>query len=50
MRAYSVDLREKIVGAVERGMSKAQAAHTFGVGITTVKRYVAELLTRLQPD
>ncbi len=40
MKAYSVDLREKIVAAVRRGMSKAQAARTFGVGATSVKRYV----------
>jgi transposase len=40
MNAYSVDLREKIVAAVARGMSKAQAARTFGVGATSVKRYV----------
>jgi transposase len=41
MRAYSVDLREKIVAAVRRGMSKAQAARIFGVGATSVKRYVS---------
>ena len=40
MKAYSVDLREKIVAAVGRGMSKAQAARNFGVGATSVKRYV----------
>ena len=40
MNAYSVDLREKIVAAVGCGMSKAQAARTFGVGATSVKRYV----------
>jgi len=40
MKAYSVDLREKIVAAVRRGMFKAQAARTFGVGATSVKRYV----------
>ncbi len=40
MRAYSIDLREKIIAAVGRGMSKAQAARTFGVGATSVKRYV----------
>jgi transposase len=41
MKAYSLDLREKIVDAVLwRGMSKAQAARTFGVGATSVKRYV----------
>jgi transposase len=40
MKAYSEDLREKIIAAVRRRMSKAQAAHTFGVGTTSVKRYV----------
>ena len=40
MKAYSIDLREKIIAAVRRGMSKAQAARTFGVGATSVKRYV----------
>jgi transposase len=40
MKAYSVDLREKIVAAVGRGMSKAQVARTFGVGATSVERYV----------
>ncbi len=38
MKAYSVDLREKIVAAVGRGMSKAQTARTFGVSATSVKR------------
>jgi transposase len=41
MKAYSIDLREKIVAAVlGRGISKAQAARTFGVGATSVKRYM----------
>jgi transposase len=41
MRAYSVDLRRKVVDAVLLGgMSKAEAARTFGIGISTVKRYV----------
>jgi transposase len=40
MKAYSLDLREKIVAAVGHRMSKAQAARTFGVGATSVKRYV----------
>jgi transposase len=40
MKAYSMDLREKIVAAVGRGMFKAQAARTFGVSATSVKRYV----------
>lgn len=42
MNAYSEDLRKKIVEAVEkRGMPKAEAARLFGVGISSVKRYVA---------
>jgi transposase len=40
MRAYSVDLRRKIVEAVWRRMSKAEAARVFGVAISSVKRYV----------
>jgi transposase len=40
MRAYSEDLRKKIVTAVEqRGMSKAEAARTFSVSLSSVKRY-----------
>jgi transposase len=39
MRAYSEDFRTKIVEATERGMSKAQAAHLFGVSLSSVKRY-----------
>jgi transposase len=42
MKAYSKDLRQKIVKAIERGMPKAQAARTFGVGISTVKRYATK--------
>jgi transposase len=40
MRAYSEDLREKIVAAIERGMPKAQAARSFDVSLSSVKRYV----------
>jgi transposase len=42
MKAYSKDLRRKIVNALGRGMSKAEAARIFGVGISTVKRYAAK--------
>jgi transposase len=41
MNAYSEDLRKKIVEAVEKGMPKSEAARAFGVGISSVKRYVA---------
>jgi transposase len=42
MKAYSEDLRQKIVDIIRRGTSKAQAARTFGVGISTVKRYATK--------
>ena len=41
MNPYSEDLRKKIVEAVDRGMPKIEAARTFGVGISSVKRYVS---------
>jgi transposase len=41
MSGYSVDLRRRIVSAVEEsGMSKAQAARTFSVSLSSVKCYV----------
>jgi transposase len=40
MSGYSVDLRRRIVSAVEGGMSKARAARTFSVSLSSVKRYV----------
>jgi transposase len=42
MKAYSIDLRRKIVDAIGRGMPKAEAARTFGIGISTVKRYATK--------
>jgi transposase len=39
MNAYSEDLREKIVQALERGMGKSQAARTFCVSLSSIKRY-----------
>jgi transposase len=42
MCAYSVDLRAKIVAAVERTPNKHEVARTFGVSVATVKRYVKQ--------
>ena len=42
MKAYSIDLRERIVRAVGSGMSKAEAARVYAVGLSTVKRYVRQ--------
>jgi len=41
MNAYSLDLRKKIVDAKERSMPTVEVAKTFGVGVSTVKRYAA---------
>jgi transposase len=40
MKAYSEDLRRKIVDAIGRDMPKAEAARTFG--ISTLKRYATK--------
>jgi transposase len=43
-RPYSLDLRERVVAAVEKGgMSRHRAAAQFGVGISTVINWVRRL-------
>jgi transposase len=51
MSAYSLDLREKIVESVKKGVPKAETARRFGVDRATVKRYCKQLDERgtLQP-
>ena len=39
MNAYSENLRKKIVEALDRGATKIQAARTFGISRSSVKRY-----------
>jgi transposase len=41
MKAYSEDLRAKILEAIDRGMPKSEAARAFGVSRSSVKRYAA---------
>ena len=36
-----MDLRERVVAAVDDGMTQPQAAARFGVGLRTVERYLA---------
>ena len=43
MKAYSLDLREKIVESVKKGVSKSETARRFGVHRETVKRYCKRL-------
>jgi putative transposase len=38
-KAYSNDLRKRVVGAVERGLSCHEAAERFGVGVSTAIRW-----------
>jgi len=43
-RAYSLDLRERVVAAVEKGgLSARQAATQFGVGASTAIRWVGRV-------
>jgi transposase len=39
-RPYSRDLRQRVVGAVDGGLSRRKAAEVFGVGIATVIEWV----------
>ena len=39
-RPYSRDLRERVVGAVEGGLSRQSAAKRFGVAVSTVIEWV----------
>jgi transposase len=43
MSAYSLDLREKIVESVKKGVPKAETARRFGFDRATVKRYCKQL-------
>jgi len=42
MRAYSTDLKERLVRAVANGLPMREAARRFGVAVTTVKRAVVQ--------
>ncbi|HEV8193857.1 MAG TPA: hypothetical protein VGP82_20600 [Ktedonobacterales bacterium] len=42
MRAYSTDLKERLVRAVAEGLPMRAAARRFGVAVTTVKRAVVQ--------
>jgi transposase len=43
MKAYSEDLRRKVLEAVEeRGMGNSEAARTFGMSLSSVNRYAAK--------
>lgn len=39
-RPYSLDLRERVVGAVEGGMSRREAAEVFGISPSTAVKWM----------
>jgi transposase len=45
MCAYSVDLRERVLNAVERGMPRQEVVSTFDVSLATIKRWLARQRT-----
>jgi transposase len=42
MNGYSLDLRQRIVAAVERGLARQAVVTTFGVSLGTIKRLLAK--------
>ncbi len=39
MKQYSADLRERLLGAIDAGLSQVEAARLFGVGLSSIKRW-----------
>jgi len=42
MRAFSLDLRHRVLAALDRGMARRDVVTTFGVSLGTIKRLVAQ--------
>jgi transposase len=42
MRAYSLDLRQRVVAAVDAGTPRAAVARTFQIARATIKRYLKQ--------
>src|SRR5215469_6485089 len=42
MKAYSQDLREKVLRAVDQGYQRADIIKLFGVSLATIKRYLKQ--------
>ena len=40
MNAYSLDLRLKVLDAVDRGIPRREVVRTFGVSMPTIERYI----------
>jgi transposase len=48
-KAYSLDLRERAVAAVEAGLLQAEVVRLFGVSLATLKRWLLKRRNRLEP-
>jgi transposase len=42
MRAYSQDLRERILLAVDQGRPRTEMVQLFGISLATLKRYIKQ--------
>ncbi|MBV9232313.1 MAG: helix-turn-helix domain-containing protein [Chloroflexi bacterium] len=42
MKAYSQDLQQRVLRAIDAGQSQAQVAETFAVSVATIKRYLKQ--------
>ena|SRR5438552_14441676 len=51
MKAYSQDLRERVVHAIDQGKSQQEVSHLFEISPSTIKRYLRQrrLQGHLQP-
>ncbi|HEU5098378.1 MAG TPA: IS630 transposase-related protein [Roseiflexaceae bacterium] len=49
MRAYSLDLRERVLAALEGGMSRNEVSTTFKVSLSTIKRWLARRRCQATP-
>lgn len=43
MRAYSLDLRQHLIDALDTGMDKAEVARIFGISRRTINRYLKQV-------
>ena len=41
MKAYSQDLRQRVLRAIDQGKSQAEVAATFAISTATIKRYLS---------
>ena len=40
MKAYSQDLRQRVLRAIDQGKNQAEVAETFAISIPTIRRYL----------